>query len=65
MNLERRLEILERACGVKEKIILWVDRTADGLLHNGKAYPDADAMLADLGLDPAEVLIVGWNTSAA
>jgi hypothetical protein len=61
-GLARRLERLETAEGVAKRHFLWVDHASDGgLVHDGKFYPDTDALLSSLGLGPDGAFILGWQ----
>jgi len=62
-RLERRIENLENSAdGKVTKAFLWVEHASDGgLVHGGRFYTDADALLNALGHSQGEALLFGWN----
>ena len=62
-GLTKRVDALERTGNSKEeKAFLFVHYPSDGgLVYGGKFYPDTDALLSSLGLEPDGAFILGWQ----
>jgi len=63
MILEKRVAALEQATGKNKPALLFIDRTADGgLVHDGRFFPDDNALLVALGHGPDDnVLLLAWR----
>jgi hypothetical protein len=62
-SLVKRIAAVERSRGVGQKVFLWVEYVADGgVIYNGREYPDGVALAGELGVEPDDMVILGWRT---
>jgi hypothetical protein len=64
-SLVKRIAAVERSRGVGQKAFLWVEYVADGgLMYDGRFFEDGVALAGELGVEPGDMVILGWLAGA-
>jgi predicted NBD/HSP70 family sugar kinase len=62
-SLVKRIAAVERSRGVGQKVFCWVEYVAGGgLVYDGRFFEDGDTLAGELGVEPDDMVILGWRT---